>query len=191
VIDDGSDDNTAHIARSFGGSVRCVIQENSGVSGARNHGVEASRGEFLAFLDSDDLWLPRKLEWQLRHFELHPETEMVFGQMQAFISPEVEASYGRSIDTSTIPGLCASTLLLRKETFQSIGLFDVDQKVSEFIEWFSRAQDKGCYSHVVPELVMKRRAHMTNTVLDRARMNSQYARVIKTVLDRRRAASPR
>jgi glycosyltransferase involved in cell wall biosynthesis len=65
VVDDGSSDGSAAVARSFGNSVRLLQQTNQGESVARNNGIEASRGEWIALLDSDDLWDPRKLEKQV------------------------------------------------------------------------------------------------------------------------------
>lgn len=189
VVDDGSSDGTAAVARSFGGIVRCLSQKNGGCASARNHGVNEAKGDLLAFLDSDDQWVPQKLEWQLCYLDAHPETELVFGHMQSYISPELESSYPRPIDTKSMPGVCACTLLLRKKTFLKVGYFNPDEKGTEFIEWFSRAQDKGCSSHVLPELVMRRRAHLSNTVFDRVKMNSLYARVVKSILDRRRGVT--
>lgn len=190
VVDDGSTDGTAAIARSFGGIVRCLTRVNGGVGPARNDGVAASSGEILTFLDSDDLWLPRKLEWQAEHLDRHPDTDLVFGHMQTFISPELQSGYSQSVDTSPMPGMCASSMMVRKKVFEKIGPFDPAERVTEFIEWFSRAQEMGCSCFVIPELVLKRRAHLTNCVLDRKHMNRQYARVLKTILDRRRAALP-
>jgi GT2 family glycosyltransferase len=65
VIDDGSADDTAAVVAGFGADVRYVRQENAGVSAARNHGARIATGDYLAFVDSDDLWHPRKLEVQL------------------------------------------------------------------------------------------------------------------------------
>lgn len=65
VIDDGSADDTASVVGGFGAAARYVRQENGGVSTARNHGARLATGEYLAFVDSDDLWDPRKLELQL------------------------------------------------------------------------------------------------------------------------------
>lgn len=65
VIDDGSTDGTASIARQFGVQVRCVSQPNRGLSSARNRGIKESSGEFVAFLDADDMWAPTKLEKQI------------------------------------------------------------------------------------------------------------------------------
>lgn len=66
VVDDGSTDRTPAVLAEFGGSIRVIRQENAGVSAARNAGIRAACGEWLAFLDSDDVWLPDKLERQMR-----------------------------------------------------------------------------------------------------------------------------
>src|SRR5687767_2043013 len=64
IIDDGSTDNSAEVARSFGSAVKVISQENRGLSGARNRGIEEAQGEWVAFLDADDVWMPNKLEHQ-------------------------------------------------------------------------------------------------------------------------------
>lgn len=66
VVDDGSNDNTPDIAVEYAGRLKYIWQQNLGVSSARNAGVEAGDSRYIAFLDSDDLWLPNKLEEQLR-----------------------------------------------------------------------------------------------------------------------------
>src|SRR5215208_5313189 len=69
VVDDGSTDATADSLRQMEGCVRLIVQANCGVSTARNRGVEVARGRYLAFLDSDDLWLPNKLAAQVEFLE--------------------------------------------------------------------------------------------------------------------------
>lgn len=73
VVDDGSTDATAQVVRAFGDQVRYLPKENGGTGSARNLGIAEARGEFVAFLDGDDLWLPRKLEIQMSAFEREPE----------------------------------------------------------------------------------------------------------------------
>lgn len=83
VVDDGSHDNTRDVVESYGSAVRYRYQSNAGVSAARNAGFAAARGEFIALLDSDDLWLPWKLEAQVALLRRHPEVGMVWTDMTA------------------------------------------------------------------------------------------------------------
>ena len=78
VVDDGSTDGSADVARGFGGCVRVIEQPNGGAAAARNRGIEAARGDWIAFLDSDDEWHPEKLALQLAAAERFPETRLVF-----------------------------------------------------------------------------------------------------------------
>lgn len=78
VVDDGSTDETAEIAGSFGPQVRIFRQANAGAAAARNRGLAVSTGDYVAFLDADDLWHPRKVELQLRHLQTCPECAAVY-----------------------------------------------------------------------------------------------------------------
>ncbi len=78
VVDDGSDDDTAQRVASRDQSIRYLSQSNQGVSEARNHGLRVARGEFVAFLDSDDLWTPTFLERTVGHLRRQPEHALVF-----------------------------------------------------------------------------------------------------------------
>ena len=73
VLDDGSTDNTSEIAGKYGNAIRYIRQANGGLPAARNRAIEASTGEFVALLDSDDWWAPTKLRRQLDFMAWHPE----------------------------------------------------------------------------------------------------------------------
>lgn len=81
VVDDGSIDDTAAIARSYGPQVTVITQANRGVSGARNTGLAASRAPYIALLDQDDIWSPDKIARQLDLLEAHPDVGLVFTDM--------------------------------------------------------------------------------------------------------------
>jgi GT2 family glycosyltransferase len=87
VVDDGSKDNTREVVESYGDPVRYVYKQNGGVAAARNLGFRHARGEFIALLDSDDEWLPWKLEAQVRVLQSHPEVGMVWTDMAAINEP--------------------------------------------------------------------------------------------------------
>jgi len=83
VVDDGSSDDTRSVVEAFGGHVRYFYQENAGVTAARNAAIRHARGEFLAFLDSDDAWAPWKLESQVAALRRFPEAGVVWSDMTA------------------------------------------------------------------------------------------------------------
>ena len=83
VIDDGSTDDTRRVVTAFDDRVRYIYQPNAGIAVARNSGIAAARGEFVAFLDSDDVWLPWKLEAQLAVLRQRPEVGMIWTDMTA------------------------------------------------------------------------------------------------------------
>jgi len=95
VVDDGSTDNTREVVSNLDSRVRYLSQKNSGVSAARNVGMQAARGEFIAFLDSDDTWLPWKLQLQLNVLRTLPSAGMVWTDMIAVdeTGRELYASY--------------------------------------------------------------------------------------------------
>jgi len=83
VVDDGSSDDTRSVVEGFGDRVRYFYQENAGVTAARNSAIRHARGEFLAFLDSDDAWAPWKLESQVAALTRFPEAGLVWSDMTA------------------------------------------------------------------------------------------------------------
>jgi glycosyltransferase involved in cell wall biosynthesis len=78
VVDDGSTDNTGELVRSMNGIVRYAYQENQGPSAARNRGIREAQGDWVAFLDSDDLWLPAKIERQVEEVRRNPDAALVY-----------------------------------------------------------------------------------------------------------------
>jgi glycosyltransferase involved in cell wall biosynthesis len=188
VLDDGSTDRSAEVARSYGERLRCVSQANQGIGGARNAGIALTKGDLVAILDSDDLWTENKLERQCAAFEARPELDMVFCRMKQFFSPEVGASERRSFYEEEMPACFASGMLARRKILDEIGPFDTNLRVGEFISWFGRAQEKGIRSEIVPEVLVHRRVHPGNSVRDR-KVKVDYLHVLKRQLDRRRAAA--
>src|ERR1700722_8506374 len=95
VVDDGSSDDTGKVLREmFGDRIRYYSQANQGASVARNKGVEEARGEWIAFLDSDDLWEKEKLEWQLKAVErFQPHCKVCYTDTRLFNHPETRTLF--------------------------------------------------------------------------------------------------
>lgn len=139
VVDDGSTDQTASLLARYYPQVTCLHQTNQGVSKARNSGVAHSQGEWLAFLDSDDEWLPNKLERQWDALQQRPDfrichTEEIWIRNGKRVNPmNKHAKYGGHIFERCLP-LCAmspSSIMIRRDLFEKSGGFDEQLPVCE------------------------------------------------------------
>lgn len=189
VVDDGSTDRTPEVAAQFEGRIRYIRQENAGPATARNRGIQASHGDLLAFVDSDDLWEPHKLERQVAELNENPDAGLVFCHMTQFLSPELspEAAANLRCDPRPQPATLISCLLARRSAFDQVGLLRDDCKV-DFLDWYMRAQDCGIQSSMVAEALVRRRLHTSNFTLRNKEVRRDYLAVMKSSIDRRRAA---
>jgi glycosyltransferase involved in cell wall biosynthesis len=179
VVDDGSTDASVRIARAYGGPVRCLAEPARGVAAALNRGTEVARGEFLAFLDADDVWLPDKLALQLAALRAQSGLDGVFGHATNFRASRTALR--------TLPGYYRGSLLIRRESFEQVGPF-VQWRLGEFVDWYARAVDAKLGFLMLPDVVVLRRVHDANTGVRLRGERDEYARVLKAVLDRRRSA---
>jgi glycosyltransferase involved in cell wall biosynthesis len=107
VVDDGSTDDTPQVLAGYGDRIRAIRQDNHGVGAARNTGIAAARGEYIAFLDSDDIWRPGKLESEMARFAADPELGLVHCGAESF------DNHGKTISVSLagLEGWVAADLL--------------------------------------------------------------------------------
>ncbi|MCA1576927.1 MAG: glycosyltransferase family 2 protein [Acidobacteria bacterium] len=191
VVDDGSTDRSSEVAKSFADrGVRYCHQDHAGIGPARNRGAELAQGDFIAFLDADDRWPEQKLARQLAAFENDPALEMVFGQaVQLKNGSEWEAGVKNKNPPAAgmVPGMVAGTMLIKEDAFFRVGDFPGGLKVGEFIDWYARAVELQIRSLVLPDLFLWRRIHDSNTGVRERQSVTDYARVLKAKLDRKRA----
>jgi glycosyltransferase involved in cell wall biosynthesis len=189
VLDDGSTDGSGEIARSYGERIRYMAQANQGIGGARNAGIAAAKGDLVAILDSDDVWLETKLERQCEVLSQCPELDFIFCRMLQFFTPEADQPHPPAFNREVMAACLASGLLARKEIFVKTGAYETNLRVGEFVSWVGRAQELGLRYDIVPEVLLHRRVHAGNSVRDKA-SKIDYVRLLKRQLDRRRSASP-
>ncbi len=167
IVDDGSIDDTRDLVRSFGGRVRYHAQDHIGVSAARNFGLRLARGGFIAFLDSDDLWMKGKIGAQMDFMAARPDaaiccTEEIWIRDGLRHNPgKRHKKYSGWIFDKVLP-LCLlslSSALFRREVFEDIGSFDETLPACEDYDLGIRLAHKYPF-HFLPEpLIIKRGGH--------------------------------
>jgi glycosyltransferase involved in cell wall biosynthesis len=187
IVDDGSNDGSPAIAKRYALAKYCR-QEHSGLGTALNRGIQAASGELLAFLDADDLWAKDKLSRQLAALTKNSGLDAVFGQVKPFFSPEMHARMRRQPKEkiTIIPGYAKGAMLVKREFLFRVGWFATMWKVGDFIDWYARAQELGLRSMMLPDVVLYRRLHSDNMGIRAAGNGSDYVRIVKAALDRRR-----
>jgi len=185
VVDDGSTDSTAAVAKSF--NVRYLHQENQGVGVTMNVGFKAATGDLIASLDADDLWEPLKIEEQVECLSSQPTLDMVFGHMEQFVCPSAENPDQLIIPehTKVLPGYSSTTILVKKEALLRVGLFRTDLQYGGFIDWYNRASDLGLQHKMLPQVLAHRRVHESNLGHNQAEAQEQYMIIIKERLRQR------
>lgn len=181
VVDDGSTDGTAALADEVGPPVTVVRQANGGIGSARNAAIARATGIYLAFLDADDVWPVGSLAVRLAALAAKPEADGVFGSVQEFRDG--------GDDLPVQSGALAGTLLIRRAKFEAVGRFNEDLSIGEFIDWMARAIEAGLVFASIPDVVLRRRLHSTNTGIVRREARVEYTRVLRAALERRRQQS--
>ena len=177
VIDDGSTDNTKQVVESFGERVRYFAQKNSGVCAARNAGIKNSSGDFVAFIDADDTWLPEKIEKQLAKFAEDRKIGLVHCGLREFDSQTNEtirlyldgeegwvADELLLFEKPVILGAGGAVLVSRK-ALEEVGGFDTNLKIGEDWDFCYRIARKFKVGFV-PEALVNYRYHGVNTHLN-------------------------
>jgi glycosyltransferase involved in cell wall biosynthesis len=190
IVNDGSDDGSAQVARKFGSSVRYSCQQHAGIGAARNQGIRLAQGSFLAFQDADDVWVKDKSKLQMAAFDADPRLHIVAGQIRHFYSPELDQSIAKKTycPPNLMPGYLIGALI-RRDFFERVGPFETNWHVGEAMSWYMRAMEMGLRLLTLPNLVLWRRVHEGNhTIKYRRHLSGEYAQILKASLDRRRVA---
>jgi glycosyltransferase involved in cell wall biosynthesis len=189
-INDGSLDSSLSILESFGDKIITInCKNNCGQSEARNKGVHMAKGEYLAFIDADDIWESKKLEIQLKQFISNPNLDISFTNMKCFISPElsedIKSHYICPVDI--VAGYIPSTVFIKNTSFKKVGYFDPKWKEGEFIDWLVKAKDIGLKQYFHEDVLLSRRIHETNIgAIKKPETRDNYLKIIRESLERRK-----
>jgi glycosyltransferase involved in cell wall biosynthesis len=187
VVNDGSTDDSAAIAQRFSKPVHLISQPNAGPAMARNTGLLHTSGEYVAFLDSDDLMVPHRIATQVAVFE-RSDVEVVLSAQWLFRDggPCGISDDAKDIERCLRPGLVPSAACIRRAAFDTYGGFLVEQRMGDFVEWLNRAITCGCSIEQLPEPLVLRRIHSANLSITG---RTHYADLVKHIRDQRRRPS--
>ena len=178
VIDDGSTDSLKKALEPYLKSkkIKYIYQENKGLAGARNTGIKNARGEYIALLDSDDEFLPEKIERQIAYLENHPECDICYCDLWHFYEEEpgrlLKLNYKYYSGEDTFPKLLEKnfinplTVVLRRSIIERYGYFDEKYRRSEDWELWLRLSYQGVQFCVLPEILAKHRLGRTTHLQD-------------------------
>jgi glycosyltransferase involved in cell wall biosynthesis len=172
VVDDGSTDDTGAIAASFGPPVRVIRTPNSRLPATRNRGVQEAKGEWIAFIDADDLWVDNKLERQMQELSRHPEADLCYtGRILLVEGPDstelcdvikVPPAATIAEELFHINKFPPSCVVIRRSTFLAVGGHDTSFPYVEDWELWLRLLKAGVKFVDCPEPLLRYRVHPDN-----------------------------
>lgn len=191
VVNDGSTDETQAVITSFGSRIKAFSQDNLGSGAARNLGVEKAAGNYLAFLDADDIWTPTRLRDGIAALAKPDAADLIFGMMEEFYSPETDQAFRETYACRPKPfaGLSPGTLLIKKIDFEKVGPFNTEYESGVTVDWLSRMESSGLTYAVLPDLHLKRRIHYSNNGIHRQNQRGNYAKIVKEHMKRKQEES--
>ena len=190
VVNDGSEDDTATIVKSFP-NVTYVSRQHQGVAAARNAGLEQARGDFISFLDADDLWTPQKTSLQMTCLQRHQHVDCAIGHCRYFKEPGVAIPdwLPQKYFEENCIAYNLGALLARRVVFEKVGLFNPRLWSGEDMDWFIRLRDNGITMETLPDVFLMRRFHDHNMTYQVRTDRSHLIDILKASIKRKRAKS--
>lgn len=186
VVDDGSTDGTAEIVSGLGADIRLIRQENRGSGPATTVAIQAVTTELVAGLDSDDIWLPHKVESQLRAFKVMPDIAACFVRMRQF-----QHGTDPNADGPVTDAWVRSAMLIRTEVALGAGpIVDPPGRIGQLIDWLALIRERGHRMHLIPEVLALRRARPGSLTYARSTArDSAYLFAARQAILRRRTST--
>jgi glycosyltransferase involved in cell wall biosynthesis len=181
VVDDGSTDRTPEVVRGLGADIQLIRQENRGSGPATTAAIAAVTTGLIAGLDSDDIWLPHKMERQLQALQEMPAVAACFARMRQF-----HHGADKNGDGPVSDAWIRSSMVMRTDVAVGAGPI-IDQ---DLIDWLARIREQGHVMHLVPEVLALRRARPGSLTYDaNGGRNDAYLLSARKAILRRRAAA--
>lgn len=158
VVDDGSNDSLKNVLEKHASNIQYIYQENQGPASARNTGIQRAKGDFIAFLDADDVWKEKTLQILFNELTNNLKLDGCWGKIQVQILKE--NTFIDSHAPQKAPSFACA--LFRKEAFEKAGLLNPEYRQSEDVEWFLRAKGAGLNFHFIEDTLLYYRLHKTN-----------------------------
>ncbi len=186
VVDDGSNDDTSKIAESFG----CIIlkhQISKGLVVSKNTALKVAKGKYVMFHDHDDLMNCNVLEQMLKELQENEEISAVMAQLQDFFSPELSKEERNQVLIRPKPyfGLFSGAILMKKEIFNVIGLFDESLKAGDIIDWNNKMRKNNLQIRKLDFISANRRIHNSNFGrTNKEKEYKDYAAILRANINR-------
>ncbi len=184
VVDDGSTDGTVERVRAAAPTARILRGDGRGPAAARNAGIRAARGSFIAFLDHDDRWTPRRLERHARLLADRADADAVLGSTRFERLDPGGGSFVPAGDP--FPAMSLGALLARRSLFDRVGLLDESRDLCEDVEWFARARARGAAILLDDEIAQVARRHDANRTSDARADRRAFFDALRTAARARR-----
>ena len=188
VVDDGSTDGTPDLIARLGVAVLAARQPQQGPAAARNSGLALARGEFIAFLDADDLRPPGTLHVQVERLLREPALDVLLGRTRLVRAADL-ANPHTADRADPLIAMHLGCAVFRRDIFDRVGPFDERLRFSEDHDWFLRAREQRIGMAVLDTVTLLHRRHARNMTRGQASQGYGLPGVLKASLDRRRARS--
>jgi glycosyltransferase involved in cell wall biosynthesis len=191
VVDGASTDGTRELVEQHANAgVRLADQRGLGIAAAWNQGIAASQGPFLAFMSSDDKWLPGKLTRQVETLLAEPELQYTVTHFRYFLEPgcAIPPTFNRTLLGVDLVGRIMETLVARRTAFDRVGEFDTGLRTAEDVDWYARAKDLGVPMRVLSDVFLEKRVHDENISTAGAQNMPHLMAALKRSIERRRGA---
>lgn len=186
VVDDGSTDATSEIVAKLPADIRYFRQENKGPASARNRGIRDASGEFLVFLDADDLWPENNLNILVDKMIEEPDAQVITGYAQ-LMQKNAAGEYDLVGSPMESFSCYIGAAIYRKTVFSRVGLFDPSLQFGEDTDWYTRAEELKIEMKRLEEITLFVRRHGKNMTRDKSVVELGVVKVRKKALDRMRA----